>query len=373
MCRRSGIGFAIHVTMLCRLALVAALASCGQESIGVSPSPAADYNHKALVTAIDKFVAAGRTPEAYGELAHTVSALRPGMDKAVAQEAERKLVVLALGPAKTVAAKPPRDQLAALALTVWPILLAPPIEADALLQLRDPKAALLFPKPGEDPDQYLERLCGGPLASDCKHVVPEDQGLVVEALAVRRATERVRTALTECLECQGESADPRWHQAVLDWEQLDRTAAETLPEIERRSGPDNWPVAGAAADDDPALPEAEISRRGEILVGGHAYGPNQLRLDVLRELRGTGDAIALHLQPATSLAEVRAMLVDARRAGCGRVAVIAREGFYPWRRRAYWIAAGSGLRASLRPTDSLQLLLHAIDEVAGPGTVARVD
>jgi hypothetical protein len=373
MHRRGGIGFASEVSMFRRIALVVVLASCGQESIGVSPSPAADYNHKALVAAIDKFVAVGRTPEAYGELARSVSALRPGMDKAVAQEAERKLIVLALAPMKSVAAQPPREQLAALALTVWPTLLAPSIEADALLQFRDPNAALLFPKPGEDADQYLVRICGGPLAGECKHVVPDDQGVVIAALAIRRATERVRNAMAECLECQGESANPGWHQAVLDWEQLDRAAAEWLPEVERRSGPDNWPVAGAAADDDPGLPEAEISPRGEILVAGHAYGPNQLRLDVLRELRGTGDAIALHFHPATSLAEVRAVLVDARRAGCTSIAVVAREGIYPWRRKAYWIAAGSGLRASLRPTDSLQLLLHAIDEVAGPGTVARVD
>jgi len=65
--------------------------------------------------------------------------------------------------------------------------------------------------------------------------------------------------------------------------------------------------------------------------------------------------------------------LDARLAGCARVAVVAREGAYPWRRRIYWVADGSGMRANLRPTDTLQLLLHAIDEVAGPGTVARID
>jgi len=31
------------------------------------------------------------------------------------------------------------------------------------------------------------------------------------------------------------------------------------------------------------------------------------------------------------------------------------------------------MRASLRPTDSLQLLLHTIDHVGHPGIVARVD
>jgi hypothetical protein len=355
-------------------ALIAILVSCGQESIGVAPAPvAADYNHHALAVAVDKFVAAGRTPEAFGVLAQTVVALRPGMDKAVAQDAELKLLVLSLVPVKAIAAKPVHERGQALALTVWPTLLSPAIEADALLEVHDPNAPQLWPKPGETPDAYVERLCGGPLAAQCKRVVPETQAQVVEALATRRAIERIRNAVTECLECNGENADPRWHQAVLDWEELDRQAAESVPEAERRADPDNWPIAGAAADEDPELPEAEITPRGEIRVGDQLYGPNQLRIDVLREVRGKGDAIALHLPPAMTLAEVRGVLVDARRAGCERVAVIARENVYPWHRRAYWIAAGTGMRANLRTSDTLQLLLHAIDEVAGPGTVARVD
>ena len=126
------------------------LAACGQDKIEVRQGPSADYNHRALLTAVDTFVAAGRTPEAYGELAQTVSTLRPGMDSAVARDAELKLIVLALGPIHSVAGKPFRAQLDALALTVWPTLLAPEIEEDKLLVVRDPKAPQLVPKPGED-------------------------------------------------------------------------------------------------------------------------------------------------------------------------------------------------------------------------------
>jgi hypothetical protein len=355
------------------LAVLAVLAACGQDKIEVRQGPTADYNHAALLTAVDKFVAAGRTPAAFGELAQTVATLRPGMDRAVAREAELKLIVLALGPIHAVAGKPFRERLDALALTVFPTLLTPPIEEDKLLVVRDPKAPELVPKPGEDTDAYLQRLCGGPLAADCKHVVPEDQGEVITALAMRHGTERARNAVTECQPCTGDSADPGWHQAVLDWESLDRSASETIVDTERVADPDNWPLAGAASEDDPNLPEAELSPRGDVLVGNHAYGPNQLRIDVLRELRGNSDVIALHLHPDTTLAQARGVLLDARKAGISRVAVIAREPVYPYHRRAYWIATGFGLRANLRPTDSLQLLLHAIDEVAGPGTVARVD
>jgi hypothetical protein len=357
-----------------RAALVLAFAACGQSDVKVVKSdPSSDYGRTAFLTAIDKFVAAGKTPAAYGELAKTETSLRPGMDKAVADEAELRMLVLALPPVQAMQDQPIEARVAALALTVWPTLLAPRIEADALLQVRNPKAGELVVQPGEDPQSYLVRLCGKPLNGDCKRVVPEMQGPVVEAIAFRNATERVRNAVTECLSCSGEHADPGWKQAIATWEALDRNAAEHIVDIVQRAEPDNWPIAGAAADDDPGLPEAEVTPRGDIVVNGHSYGPNAQRVAVMRELRGAGDAISLHLQPGTRLEDARGLLVDARRAGCARVAVIAREGVYPWRRKAYWVADGSGMRANLRPTDSLQLLLHAIDEVAGPGTVARVD
>jgi hypothetical protein len=329
-----------------------------------------DYNHAQLISAVDKFVAAHRTPEAYAELAQTVTILRPGMDRSVAEEAELKLIVLALGPIQAAQAKPIEEQVQTLALTVWPTLLAPPVQADALLFVRDPKAPEIPPKPGEDPSAYMQRLCGGPLVSDCKRVVPELQGRVIDFLVIQRATERARNAVGDCVAC---SSDSGWHQSVVAWEELDRGANEWINDVLRRAEPDNWPIAGAAADDDPGLPEAELSRRGDVIVEGHSYGPNQQRIDVLRDLRGKNEVIALHLHPDTTLEQARAVLVDARKAGVPRVAVIAREAVYPWKRKAYWIADGFGLRANLRSTDSLQLLVHAIDEVAGPGTVARVD
>lgn len=352
------------------LGLVVA-AACGREEIPVKPaSTSDDYKHTELVKAVDKFVAAGRTADAFGELSATVSTLRPQMDRAVGKEAELKLITLALGPVQAVQNRSMRDKMDTLALTVWPFLLSPAIAADTILQVHDPNAALLMPKPGEDPDQYVTRLCGEALKRECKHVVPEMQGYLVEALAIRRGTERARNAVNECIGCGNE---PGWHQAELQWEYLDRAANEWVVDIERKADPDNWPVAGPAAEDDPVLPEAELSTRGDLIIAGHSYGPNAQRIETLDDLRGKGDVIALHLHPDTTLAQARAVLIDARKAGAKRVAIIAREPFYPYRRKVYWVADGYGMRANLRPTDSLQLLLHAIDEVAGPGTVARID
>jgi hypothetical protein len=354
--------------MFLGLPVLALLAACGQEKIEVRQGDTADYNHGALLAAVDKFVASGRTPAAYAELSQTALALRSGMDRTVAKEAELKLMVLALAPVQSVHARPMSEQVDALALTVWPALLAPELEADDLLARRDPRTAAMLPQ-REDARGYLIRLCGGPLAGECKQVVPELQGPVVASIAIRRATERVRNAVSGCVMC---GADPGWNEAVRGWEALDRMASATVSDLERRADPDNWPVAGSAAELDPRLPEAEINQAGEVVIGGQHYGADQ-RVSALRDLRGDGPVIALHLRPEMSLAQVRGVLADAHKSGASRVAVVTRVARYPWDRKIYWIADGTGTRTGLRSTDSLQLLLHATDAIAGPGTIARVD
>jgi hypothetical protein len=353
----------VWFSMLC------VLVACGQDKIEVRHGESADYNHGAILVAVDKYVAGGRTPEAYAALSRTAFELRPGMDRTVAKETELKLMVLALAPMQSVHARAMPEQASALALTVWPTLLAPALEADDLVFKRDPKAAEMMPKPGEDASGYLLRLCGGPLSSQCKQVVPELQGAVVASVAIRRATERVRNAVSDCVMC---GVDPGWHEAVHAWEALDRIASASINDIERRADPDNWPVAGDAAEADQNLPEAELNETGEIVIGGQHYGATQ-RISALHDLRGNNLALALHLRPDMSLAQVRALLGDVRKAGANKVAVVARSSRYPWDRKIYWIADGVGTRAGLRPTDSLQLLLHAVDAVASPGAVARVD
>lgn len=354
------------------------LAACERPVIEVTTGAAdsTEYNRKALTVAVDEYVADGRTPQAFAELSKTVSTLRPGMDRTVAAEAELKLVVLALAPVKSVQAKSMAEQVDALALTVWPALLAPPIEPDKVLIERDAKAELLQPLAGEDARAYLQRLCGGPLAGDCKQVVPEHQGAVVATVATRRAMERVRNAVGTCTMC---GADPGWREAVRSWEQLDRAAHGYLHDVERRSHPDNWPIAGNAADTGASLTdvtalwrEAEISVLGEVVIGGQRYiGAD--RIDALRELRAESDTITLHLRPDLTLAQVKGILADAKKSGAMKVAVVARAPEYPWARRYYWLSDAGKTRVGLRPTDSLQLLLHTIDHVAGPGAIARVD
>jgi len=360
-------------SLLGALAVAVALAACSREAVEVNRDPdQADYNHGALRAAVDTFVKAGRTPDAYADLTRTVLALRAGMDRSVAEEAELKLIVLALGPIQSVGASPMAEQVEALALTVWPTLLAPPIEPDAIAVKRDSSSSELYPKKGESPTGYLRRLCGGPLAGDCKQVVPEYQGHVVAALAARRGTERARNAVASCMMC---STDRGWHEAVRSWEALDRIANGWIHEIQIKAAPGNWPTAGSSSEAFPSLPEAEVTATGEIVIGGQRYGGTQ-RLDALRELRflhGNEGGIALNLRPELTLAQVRALLSDTRKSGAKRIAVVARGAEYPWERRIYWVAEGTGIDTDLRPTDSLQLLLHTMDHIASPGAIARVD
>jgi hypothetical protein len=366
--------------LLGALAIAGALAACSRDTVEVNRNPdQADYNHGELRAAVNVFVKAGRTPDAYADLSRAVLALRSGMDRSVAEEAELKLIVLALAPTQSVSASPMPEQVEALALTVWPTLLAPPIEADAIAAKRDGSSSEIYPKKGESPQGYLRRLCGGPLAGDCKQVVPEYQGHVVAALAARRGTERARNAVAGCMMC---SAEPGWHEAVRSWEALDRMANGWIHEIQIKAAPGNWPTAGSSSEVDGNLPEAEVTATGEIVIGGQRYGATQ-RIDALRELRllhgqgggsGSGSGgIALHLRPELTLAQVRAILSDTRKSGAKRIAVVARAAEYPWERRIYRVAEGAGVDTDLRPTDSLQLLLHTMDHVAGPGAIARVD
>lgn len=358
------------------IALASILAACGQEPIEVATKNVADYNRGALLGAVDKFVQEGRTPVAYAELADDVAKLRGGMDRSIAEEAELKMMVLALAPVQAVSAKPMAEQVEELALTVWPTLLGPQIEADKILITRDPRWLEYEPKQGEAARDYLQRLCGGVLAGECKQVVPEYQGAAVAAFATRRATERVRNAISNCVTCD---SDPGWKEAVRAWESLDRLASSTIHEIERRASPDNWPIAGAAAQSGAELAdvtaiwrEAEINATGEVVIGGQRYGATQ-RIDALRDLRGESPTITLHLRPELSLAQVKGILADAKKSGARKIAVVARTPHYPWERKMYWLSDAGTMRTNLRPTDSLQLLLHTIDHVGRPGVVARVD
>jgi hypothetical protein len=268
--------------------------------------------------------------------------------------------------------RPIAEQVDALALTVWPILLAKEIEADEILRKRDPKHDEILPAKDETAKAYIQRLCGKQLAGDCKQIVPELQGNIVLAITTRRASERARNAVADCMMC---SAEPGWKKAADEWGALEKAVNEWIFSLERQGDPANWPMAGAASEPDTGLPEAEVADTGEIVIGGQRFGAAD-RINALRDLRflhGEDSPIALHIRPEVSLAALKGTLADVRKSGAKKIGVIARGTYYPWERRVYWLSDTTGVRVGLRPTDTLQLLLHAVDHLGQQGAVARVD
>lgn len=347
-------------------ALLLAAGACGDDPIEVrgGTGAVADYNGAALTAAIDRFVAAGRTPEAYGALAQEVAALRGGMDETVAEQAELHMTVLAAGPVEALRGEPAAVQTQRLGTTVWPVALAPAIEVRAPDGWRDPAETAVVWKAGEAPAAYVRRLCEGPLAVDCRHVVPEWQGAIVGAEAIERMTRRVRTAVANCEEC----ADPSWREAVTRWEVLDREATAERLRIEERGATGRWPVAGAAAAPWPeALPLVEIEPDGDWILAGTPIAGRR-RADVLRELREDGTTLGVHVAPDARVEALEVIAATAAAAGYREVAVQTRVDAYPWELRAYRLPVTKAARLG-RATDTVQVYLRGLDlRASAPAT-----
>jgi hypothetical protein len=322
---------------------------CGQDAIAVGQATAtADYHRGELLAAIDRFVAAGRSAAGFGVLAAEVEALRPGMDESVAEEAERRMIVLALDPVEVLADRPLSEQVAALATTVWPFALKPGLD-DAL-----PTGALaqrvlaLSVQDGETPDVYLIRLCGDVLAAECKFAVPELQG---------------------CAPCVGEKT---WTEAVTRWEALDRGVAATADNDEALARPARWPMAGPGAVDWPAgIPLVIIEDDGDAVLDGVVLAPGE-RIAAFRRAR-TGGPLGVHLPAAARADQLEAMLADAARAGYREIVLQVRDTTYPWAVRGYRFAAAKKRRpgSPWRPTDTVQVVLRAVD-AERPAGAARL-
>lgn len=292
-------------------------AACSNERVDVAPATGADLGRSSVLAALAELRAARHTPAAFRSYADRMLALRPAMDETVADEAELLTVTEAhvvMQRALDAGVTPET-----LALTVWPIGLAPPIAADTPGQPNADEWTVWVPKPDENAGAYLERLCGGVLALECKDVVPEGHAGVVGGLVVERYTKRARRAIATCLTC----SEPGWAAAAAGWEALERGEVAREDALRERFAPSRWPVAGDGAVDIP-------------------------------------DGVAtVELAGSDRSERVRYALDDARKQGAARVALIAREPAYPYRRRAYLLATGAKL--PVRDGEPVQVLARALD------------
>ncbi len=306
------------------LALLVVLGACASDRIEIGATAGADQNRGALVAAVVELRAARHSAAAYRAFTERVLTLRVGMDETVAEEAELLAVTEAVAVMHAAAA--PGAGADALVLGLWPLGLAPPIQAPVPgVPAADPWRAWM-PGVGEAAPAYLMRLCAGLLALECRDVVPEGQQTIVGVHAIDRFNGRVRRAVATCLTC----SEPTWAKAVADWEQLARTATATLSAARHAHAPARWPVAGTAAVE-PAAESARVRR--------------------------------VHLGPEARVELVRYALADARAAGAAAIALEARERAYPYPLRVYVIATATA-RLPVRDGEPVQMLTRALDAAA---------
>lgn len=200
--------------------LLLAVMACGKERSGPIVEHV-DQSRPKFAAAVDRFVAAGRTPAAFRELSQIAYGLAVDMDKSGRDEVERRLIVLALKPVESAQDLPIATQAETLALTVWPTLLADRIHARST---PDPVADAFVPIAGETVDGYLDRLCDGPMAVECRgRRAPKEA--VIAAIAYGRAAARAKAAVAACSDCRSEFG---WHEAVRSWEHINWAAERAV-------------------------------------------------------------------------------------------------------------------------------------------------
>jgi hypothetical protein len=352
-----------------RAALLAALAlgACGDDPIDVRKTggDVSDYRRADLMAAIDRYVKAGRTPEAFGALARDVAGLRAGMDETVAELAELHLTLLAAPAVESVKQLPHAVQTERLATTVWPVALAPDIEQIAPDGWKPTMESAVALRQGESAAAYVRRMCEGPFAVECRHVVPEWQGPILGAEAITRMTQRARSAVANCEECQGEE----WSRAVGIWEALERAAATDRRRWEDMGATSRWPVAGPGAQPWPteAVPVVSIEDDGDWRLDDKVVEPSQRR-KVLHALRENGGAtIGVHLPPEARVEALATFAEAAQAAGFSALLLQARVDAYPWEPRAYLIPIRKKLDLG-RATDTIQIRVRAFEARAGNAT-----
>jgi hypothetical protein len=196
-----------------------ALAACDRPPIAVHATDDVSETR----SEIDHYVAAERTPAAFATLATTLESTRGDDD--LAADAELRLLALAQPLAETARHGAIDDEIDALALTVWPALLADPLTRAA--------AQDLAPHPGETTTSYVARLCDGVLFAACGGLAPEHQLIAVRAVAMRRGSERMHAALMTCTRC-GLASESGWREIGWKWESLARGATRDFMELPAR-------------------------------------------------------------------------------------------------------------------------------------------
>ncbi len=331
------------------------VAACSQDSIGIAPPSASDYGRADLGAAIERFVAAGRSLEGFATLVTEVRALRPRMDEVVAEEAERRLLTLALEPAARDAAA--ADAVPTFARALWSFALTRTLTAKDLDGTADRRIDAMRVLPGETDATYLRRLCDGPLAVECRNTIPEAHPALVRAAATRRFVERIRNVVAACYPCRGE---PEWQAAVDRWQGIDRAAQARIRGLAKLAAPSNWPAAGPAAAEHAVDLEARMDLNGDLFIDGAMVPSANHGVELAR--RGA-KRVGLQVAPVAPWSLVSAVVEAGRKVGV-RVLLDARVDAYPWPMRRYDVSEVR-LPASAA-SQPVQVVLRDLDAQRAP-------
>ena len=338
----------LAVLVLSAAAAAAATAGCKQKRIAVaeqSSDTTGEYGRVELDKAVAGFQKQPTSPQAFRTIVLEVQRLDPVFNQPVRDIAERQLSFLSLEPMAAQIDKPPDAQIDALALTVWPT------------------AFNVEPNAGETARAYLERVCSGPLATECKYVVPERWATVLSAMVWRRMKMRAREAYSQCRLCKQDASYP----AMLEkFDQHDNRMQAERAKLGDRADRDAWPEAGSKMTAWSGAPLLDLVADPFEWNGQEFDGDWQDR--IVGRPKGA-DVLGLHVRPRTEVRHVRAVVAAAARAGYRAVALQVRSRDYPYALGEYRIAAAArGGRAEsvdIRDVDTVQILARALDAAAG--------
>lgn len=206
------------------LLMLMLVAACGRQEPAIARVHTENTETRDHVA---QYVATGRTPAGFVTLAGKLESVRKDSDPRRAEDAELRLLALALPLVEETRSQPIDAEVERLALTVWPVLLAEPLTGHGA---RD-----VMPRADEDASAYIARLCGGVLSAQCGVMAPEHKATVVRAVVMQRAERRMRDALANCIMC-GSSTEPGWKELEWKWESLERAAQRATLEIPRLPG-----------------------------------------------------------------------------------------------------------------------------------------
>jgi hypothetical protein len=205
-----------------RALLLVFAVGCHSSSAESPPAPRDDADVSATRGDIERYVGAGRTPAAFSTLASSLERVRRG-PMSIAEDAELRMLALALPLIDGVRLQSIDEQVDAHALTVWPALLADPLTARAQHDVT--------PYVNETTRHYLDRMCEGPLATECHTTPTAQRAIVVRAVALQRADQRMRGALGRCTLC-GSASEGGWDELGHKWETLAADAHRDVTELQ---------------------------------------------------------------------------------------------------------------------------------------------